>query len=81
MKPENIFNEWVAGVARAVGLVLILILSAILAGKITRWFGLTNLLAYLLIFFALAGGITLLFDLLRESRRSRRKPLKRVGYD
>lgn len=82
MDPQKLVNEYLAAVGAGIRFIITLIISAMIAGKITKLFETDNFFAYALVLFGVTIAIYATIDFCLRKRKSKEvKPTQRGGYD
>ena len=82
MDPQKAVNEYVSAIGTGIRFILTLVVSAIIAGKITKLFGTNNFFVYALALLCVVVLIYAAIDFYLSKRKSKEvKPVQRGGYD
>lgn len=82
MDPQKAVSEYISAIGSGIRFILTLVISAIVAGKITRFFGANNFFAYALVLLCVAVLIYLATDFCLGKRKSKKaRSVQRGGYD
>jgi hypothetical protein len=82
MDPQKAVNEYVSAIGTGIRFILTLVVSAIIAGKITKLFGTNNFFAYALALLCVVILTYVAIDFYLSKRKSKEvKPVQRGGYD
>jgi len=80
--PQKAVNEYVSAIGAGIRFILTLVVSAIIAGKITQFFGTNNFFAYALALLCVMVTIYAAIEFYLVKRKSKEiKPVQQGGYD
>jgi hypothetical protein len=82
MDPQKVVNEYVSAIRTGIRFIFTLVVSAIIAGKITKFFGTNNFFVYALVLISVVVSIYAAIDFYLSKQKSKEiKPAQRGGYD
>jgi threonine/homoserine/homoserine lactone efflux protein len=82
MDPQKAVSEYISAIGAGIRFILTLVISAIIAGKITKFFGTDNFFAYALALLCVAVLIYSAIDFYLGKRKSKKtRSVQRGGYD
>jgi len=82
MDPQKAVNEYISAIGTGIRFIVTLVISSIVAGKITSYLGTNNFFIYALALICVMVAIYAAIDFYLSKRKSKEiKPVQRGGYD